>query len=844
MRERRAAEVPGDGSGANPHGWPAQRRYSGAALRRVVMPLGGIGTGTIGLGGNGRLTDWEIGDAPASGRFPRVAHVVARVETPDATSLVALEGPIDDSAFDGPDGSMAQNHGLPRFREAEFSAAYPFARVDLRDEDLAFDASLEAFNPFVPGDVQASSLPLAVLRYRLTNRSASPVKATVCASIAHPLGGEGSARSVTLHRADGLTSLQYKAAGGRPEEDGTFALSVRAGEDVTWRTAWPEPHFGDDLLEYWDDLHDGRLTDHPDATALVGSLASSVDIEAGGSAEVTFLLSWHLPRRRAWKWVPLAFGDSWTYEDDTHLDNHYATKFADALDVVRKTLPDLERLERRTRSFVEAFCRQDVPTELLEAALSATSVLRSQTVFRTGDGHFYGWEGCAADTGSCHGNCTHVWHYEYATSHLFGELARSMRELEFLHATDESGKMSFRIGLPLETHAREWPYAAADGQTGAVVRLYHDWRLSGDDEWLRRLYPAARRAIEFCWIEGGWDADRDGLMEGVQHNTYDVEFYGPSPQMQGWYLAALAAGAVMAAAVGDDGFAALCAELHESGRRLTESVTFNGDYYQQDVRPLREGDAVAFGLRRRTETDEIGRDPVSQLGAGCLVDQLVGDTAARLAGLRGPFDPEHFRSAAAAVFRNNRRDRADRTLNHMRSFALADEASLVICSFPRGDRPKTPFPYCSEAMPGFEYAAATALVQAGMPGEALRVVSDVRARFDGTRRNPFDEMECGRHYVRSMASWGTLLAWQGLRVDAVEQSIHLAPRSERSDLVWTNGFGWGTASLDGARLRVSVEEGVLTLTAIHVDGVGRWSAQGDTTLAAGDRLEVTLQTEC
>jgi len=826
--------------------WPVQRRYAGHGLRRVAMPLGGIATGGIGLGGNGRLTDWELLDHPSAGRVPRVAHVVARIAGADGTRIVALEGPIDDSEFDGPDGSPAQNHGLPRFREAEFSAAYPLARVDLRDDELPVEVALRAFNPLVPGDVDASSLPIAVLRYALTNRSDDSIEATVCASFAHPLGDDDAHRSITLHRGGGPTTLLYTAGGGRAEQEGTFAVSVLgdgvSGDGgVSWRTAWPELHFGDGMLEYWDDLEDGVLTDHPGGSVSIGSLASSVAIQPGATAEVTFLLSWHVPKRRAWKWIPVAFGDTWGYEDDVLLDNHYATRYADALGVARAVAPELEHLERRTRAFIEAFTGQDAPPALLEAALSATSVLRSQTVFRTADGHFFGWEGCGAAKGSCHGNCTHVWHYEYATSHLFGELSRSMRELEFLHATDEDGRMSFRIGLPLETHAREWPYAAADGQPGAVVRLYHDWRLSGDVEWLRRLYPAARRAIEFCWIEGGWDADGDGLMEGVQHNTYDVEFYGPSPQMQGWYLASLAAGREMATAVGDDEFAARCAAVLDSGRRLTESTIFNGEYYQQDLRPLRAGQLVADGLRRRTETDEIGRDPVSQLGSGCLVDQLVGDTAARLAGLGPQFDPEHFRRAAAAVHRYNGRDRGDRTLNHMRSFALADEASVVICSYPRGERPTIPFPYCSEAMTGFEYAAATALIQSGLRGEALQVVEDVRARFDGRRRNPFDEMECGRHYARAMASWGTLLAWQGLQVDAVDAAIRLDPSAGQVELVWSNGFGWGTFALDGTRVVVTSEEGDLEVGAVEVAGVGAWRVEGrPVRLGPGERLEVVL----
>lgn len=812
-----------------PSTWPYLSAHAGDALRRVSLPLGGIGTGTIGLSGNGRLVDWEIEDHPHHGNFPSVAHVVARVNDGETVRLVALEGPLDDSEADGPSGSRAQNHGLPRFTSARFHAAYPLGRIELEDIDLPIIARLEAFNPLVPGDSGASSLPVAMLRYTITNTTDRPLEVTVCASIANPLDAPGAQSSITPQIHPDHAALLYTTT-GLAHRSGTFAIAMpTAGADdsVSWRTGWPDLPFGDSRLDFWDDLaEDGQLSERSgEGLRPTGSLALMRTIPAGGSMAFPILLGWHLPRRRAWKWLPQSVGDSWSYDDDELLGNHYALPYRDAAEVAASVLERWKGLEARTLAFVSAFASQSVPTPVLEAALASVSVLRSQTVFRTADGHLFGWEGCADLIGSCHGNCTHVWHYEYATSHLFGDLAASMRELEFLHATDERGKMSFRIGLPLAKNARQWPFAAADGQTGAIVRLLHDWRLRGDDEWLATIWPAARRALEFCWIDGGWDADRDGVMEGVQHNTYDVEFYGPSPQMQTWYLAALDAAAIMARRLGEIEFAGECERLLVSGRQETDRLLFNGEYYRQDIRPLQRGATVAEGLRRPTETDEIGWDPVSQLGDGCLVDQLVGNVAARLAGLGDQLAPENIRRSAKAVFAHNSRDRADRTHNHLRSYALGDESSLVICSFPRGGRPARPFPYFSESMTGFEYTAATALVQAGARDAALKVVTDVRTRFDGRRRNPFDEMEAGRHYARSMASWGTLLAWQGVRLDAVEASVTWDDAVDGATLVWSNGFSWGAVSRSGDEVALAVHEGDLRVSRIDVPGLGSWSAE-------------------
>lgn len=426
----------------------------------------------------------------------------------------------------------------------------------------------------------------------------------------------------------------------------------------------------------------------------------------------------------------------------------------------------MDELERETIAFVRSVTDTGLPTPLADAALSNLAVLKSPTCFRIWDGHFYGWEGTWDETGSCHGSCTHVWNYQYALESLFHELAWSMRETEFVHSLDDRGMMSFRTGLPYGTEGNTWPTAAADGQMGTIVRFYRTWKRSGRDELLRRYWPGVRKAMEFAWIPRGWDADMDGVMEGCQHNTMDVEYYGPSGVNQSWYLAALAACAELAAAVGDHDFAATCRRLLHSGARWTDEHLFNGDYYQQQIRPAGSADAIAEGLRLRYDTgnDNVGSedlvDPDLQIGSGCTSDQLVGQSMAALSGLDIPLRSDNVRKALGSVARFNHRDSFAAHFNHLRTYALNDEAGLLNCSFPHGSRPRRPFPYCNEVWTGLEYSAAIGLTLAGESELARSIVWDVRDRYDGRRRNPFDEVECGHHYVRSMASWGVLEAWQ------------------------------------------------------------------------------------
>jgi len=132
----------------------------------------------------------------------------------------------------------------------------------------------------------------------------------------------------------------------------------------------------------------------------------------------------------------------------------------------------------------------------------------------------------------------------------------------------------------------------------------------------------------------------------------------------------------------------------------------------------------------------------------------------------------------------------------MRTFALADESALLICSWPHSDRPKAPFPYFSEVMTGFEYQAAARMIYEGLVEEGLTVMDAIRARFDGYRRSPWNEQECGHHYARAMASWAALLALSSFHYSAVSGQLQLAPhwKAEAFRCVRVIPSGWGVVT--------------------------------------------------
>ncbi|MGW5365416.1 GH116 family glycosyl-hydrolase [Actinopolymorpha pittospori] len=840
--------------------WPVLRRYDAAHSRRIALPLGGIGTGTVSLGGRGDLRDWEVVNRPAKGFAPassffaiRVADAGHEAAAPDgdsdpdrtdageaATNVVAkaLEGPIDPADYGGAHGSAIANHGLPRFAGSEFLATYPCGQVVLDDPLVPVDVCLQAFNPLVPVDTDASGIPVVVLRYVVTNDSDRPREVSVAGSVQNFVGADGSEGAPkgnrnAVRRDGDMHGVFLDSAGVDPaaEQWGSLALAVVSETDVSTRTGWADHSWGGALLDFWDDfVADGHVEERTSqAEGPMASVVAKRVLAPGERHAFTFLLGWHFPNRLSWR-------------RDVTVGNYYTTRYADAWQVLTEVAGALPDLESRTLAFLDAFVDADLPAVVKEAALSNVSTLRSQTCFRTRDGRFWGWEGCNDRSGSCHGSCTHVWNYELVTPFLFGSLARSLRDTEFRHATGDDGHMSFRVQQPVD-QARDDGVAAADGQMGCLVKLYRDWRLSGDEEMLRELWPKARKALEFAWIPGGWDADQDGVMEGSQHNTMDVEYFGPNPEIGAWYLAALRAGEELARHLGEDDFAARCADLFTRGSAWFDAHLFNGDYYRHEIRPPGSEDAIAPGLRLPGIGARDLVNPELQIGDGCLADQLVGQVLAHVSGLGHVLDPGNVRTTLRSILAFNWRETMADHFNPMRSYALGEESGLLVASYPHGNRPDRPFPYYAEVWTGLEYTAAVGMFCEGMDDEGLRLYEAVRDRHDGWRRNPFNEAECGHHYVRAMASWGGVPALTGFSYDGTTGALGFASARETASWFWSNGQAWGTIEQrpddQGVAVHLSVLGGEVRLRQLTLAGTGSVDL-GDEVWKEGRHQEVRV----
>ena len=828
-----------------PSAWPVLTHYDSAHLQQVALPLGGIGTGTVSLGGRGEIRDWEIMNVPGKGNStvttgndaPFFAIFTKQKDGESATRLLA--GPLYPQEYLHYEGRPVNHHGLPRFNEASFDAAYPFGQVNLSDPGLPVKVKIKGFNPLVPGDSESSGLPLAVLSYEVTNTSGNEIEVAVCGAIRNFIGKDGQDYTLNwkgdriptgakdnkneYRESRGLKGIYYYTEGVDPQNKawGNMSLSTDSRDKVTFRTFTVDNNWSNAMLNFWDDFSDDGLISNPKASVRhtvgrdidpMGALSVKAVLGPGETHRFNFFLTWNFPNRMAWS--------------KEVVGNYYSKRYPDSWKTAGELIPRIGELENKTLSFVNSFLSSSLPDVVKEAALYNLAVLRSQTVFRVEDGHMLGWEGVMDHYGSCAGSCTHVWNYEVATAFLFGDLARTMRDVEFNYAMNPDGAMDFRVNLPLGS-APDPAQIAADGQMGCVMKLYREWQLSGDRAFLERYWPACKSALSFAWKEKGWDGNQDGVMEGSQHNTMDVNYFGPNPQMGFWYMGALRAAEEMAKEMKDKEFAKKCRSLFEKGSAWMDANLFNGDYYEHKITDPETFEFLPEGS---------DKTPPFQLGKGCLVDQLVGQYMAHICGLGYLGDKDHIRKTLQSVMKYNYVPDVSGEFNNMRSYVMGHEAALMMASWPKG-RLEVPFPYFPEAMTGFEYCAAVGMIQEGMIDDGLKCIKSIRDRFDGAKRNPFDEPECGKHYARSMASWAAVLALSDFHYSGVDKTMNFTSKPGR--YFWSNGYSFGTCEVSGNSVELKVMKGSLDLKSLTLTGRAKPVAKG-ISLTEGGSINIQI----
>jgi uncharacterized protein (DUF608 family) len=797
--------------------------YSGEYNSRIAFPIGGLGTGMYCIEGTGFISHLSVRHQPDVFNEPGMFAAIHVKGLENGAKL--LEGPVAEwrkfgapnSGLGGPGGA---DYGLPRFESSSFEARFPFGKVSLKDGYIPILATITGWNPFTPGDADNSSLPVGILEYTLENTSGKAIEAVFSYHSRNFMKAGKGANSIKP-----ITNGFILSQEGTTEEpfcQGDFAIFTDQ-PNTTVDHCWFRGGWFDGLTMAWNEIKAGDVVSKEpvDQGAPGASLFVPVSLNVGEKKTIKIFTAWYVPYSHLRiGGDPVDLKDNNVpadrlQEEVTFKGNYrpwYSSKFASVNEVAAYLQSNYDRLFKQTNLFTQTFYNTTLPAEVVEAIAANLTILKSTTVMRTYDGRLWNWEGTGDTWGSCHGSCTHVWNYAQAIPHLFPAMERTLRHTEFEESQNKIGHQTFRSALPIRPVEHGF-HAAADGQLGGIMKVYRDWRISGDDSFLKDMYPKVKASLDYCIAT--WDPRHVGLIEEPHHNTYDIEFWGPDGMHASFYLGALQAFTAMSDYLGED--ASAYKEIAAKGKAYTESDLYNGEYFFQKVqwKGLKAEDPTSLVSWTVNYSDEAKKilekeGPKYQYGTGCLSDGVLGSWISKVAGLDESLDPAKVKNHLIAVYKYNLKHNLLNHSNPQRpSFAFGDDGGLLLCSWPNGGKPSLPFVYSDEVWTGIEYQVASHLIMAGEVEKGLDIVRTCRDRYDGSIRNPFNEYECGHWYARALASYALLQGLTGARYDAVEKTLYINSQIGDFTSFISTETGFGSVEYKNGKANIQVASGTI-----------------------------------
>ncbi|TWU38308.1 GH116 family glycosyl hydrolase [Novipirellula artificiosorum] len=514
-----------------------------------------------------------------------------------------------------------------------------------------------------------------------------------------------------------------------------------------------------------------KATHELGATRVAG-VSSATTLAPGEKATIDFLLTWYFPNRGA------NGRAGWGGEANAgeRVGNRYNQWYSSSQEVAKYLADHFQRLTTETALFRDTYFDSSLPYWFLQRVGMPLANLATETVTWREDGYLWAWEG----VGCCSGNCGHVWNYAQGMARLFPELERSVREFQDFDPKrgyrEQDGAIFFR-GVQVVDWSGGW---AGDAMGGYILKAFREYTCSKDDAFLKRYWPQIRKSIQFLMRLDGEDGSIDGLIQGKQHNTYDIDYYGANTLVGALYLAALKAGQKMAEDVGDRAFAKQCQTLAKKGAESTMKQIWNEEYgyFVQNV--------------------DLAKHPKNQQGDGCLADQLFGQSFAHQLNLGYLYPQQAVQKTVNSIWKYNwAPDIAPQNQEHPpeRWYCRPGEAGLFMCTWPKSKHlGPTSVRYRDEVWTGTEYQVAAHMLYEGMVTEGLAIVRAIHERYDGIDHNPWNEIECGDHYARALASWGCLLGVSGFSYHGPKGQIGFAPKqaAEAFRCFFSAAEGWGT----------------------------------------------------
>ncbi len=782
----------------------------------VGMTVGGIACGTVYLSGDGRLWIWDIFNQHHEGVVANTAEIPKGLQTIQRHKVIRerdganfLLPPHADQYSNGVDlkfsltikGQAPRTMDARGWSEVAFEGRWPIGTVRYRDAGSPVVVDLQVFSPFIPLNLEESSLPLTVIEYTFRNTSSEAVNFNFSGSLNNALGQFSGHERFRANRAingAGWIGFQHELRQDESGKDGKVAKALDGGSMAL-------ACIGDEAVVNAVDP---------------GTVDVSTELKAGEKKTIRFVVAWHLPNLHP----KHGCGEQ---------RRHYAARFDDASAVVRHFAENDDQLCGETRNWVATWNDSTLPQWLLDRTILPTNTLQTQCCLIFEDGRFWAWEGI----GCCPGTCGHVWQYAQGHARLFPEIERNLREVtDFGLAQQPNGEIVFR-----GTNNKK---SATDAQCAYVLRTLRDHQLSDDPDYLRRVWPHAKKALDYLiqFDQADQRGGLDGLLDGKQHNTLDAKWYGKVHVLCSMYLAALRAGEEMAKTMGDDAYASEVRGIYEKGRKNIETL-FNGEYYEQIEDP---DHLKAIGV-----------------GKGCYIDQIMGQFWAFQVGLGRLYQPERQKAALRALWTYNfvpEYGQFRQAFPQGRHYATAGDAGLLMCTWPKGGlredfKKHWQYAYFNEFMTGFEYQVASHMIAEGEPDlveKGLAITRAIHDRYSAKRgRNPYNEIECSDHYARAGSAYAVFLAVCGFQFDQARGRLAFDPVIQQDFFraPFTTSQAWGTYEQGKEKASIAITHGTLILNELEI-GIfkghspsarlnGKAVTIANLTLKKGDVLELS-----
>ncbi len=752
--------------------------YSGKELAYIGMPIGGLFSGTVYLGGDGKLWLWDIFNEYKEG----VRNITLqdwegkqKVKPRDGANFiipVSPEYPFEQGfgiKIDKDGKTWERSLDFKGFDDITFKGQYPLAEVKYRDSELPVEINLQSFSPFIPLDLDASSYPSTIMHYKVTNKLSEKVNIEL----------SGWLENAVLNNSENNTKV--KLINSIDEAAGNIILSCAAHTDS--EEIKNHADFGNMSLLLMDSVenskgeagvqfqtdnklffpnNDGKYASAEHGEQLLGALSKNVTLKSGETVEITFIISWYFPNLQLHPKAKSGY-------------RHYRKNFKNSEEVALEIAEKFSDLYIKTTTWRDTFYNNStLPHWFLNRTFLNTSTLATETCYLLDDGRFWAWEGI----GCCPGTCTHVWHYAQAMGRLFPEVEKRLRENTDFAIIDEStGGIDFRGGINVDKYA-------ADGQAGIVLRAFRDYQTSADDTFLKNNWDNIKLTLKYLIDLDEEDGKANGTIYGEQHNTLDAEWYGNIPVITSLYLAALAASIEMAKVMNDTNAENEYRSILEKGKKNIEKL-FNGEYFVQNEDP--------------DHKDAIG------IGAGCYIDQVFGQGWAFQVGLGRLYNEKMINSALDSLWKYNfvpdvgpfRKSMSPKI--NGRPYAIDGDAGMVMCTWPLGGKRDDwekhwQFGYFNECMTGFEHQVASHMIWENKLDYGLSVIKAIHERYGAGKRNPYNEIECSDHYARAMASYGAFIAACGFTYNGPKGKIGFVPKLNPDNFkaAFTGSTGWGS----------------------------------------------------